>query len=74
MPITATSANISGNEPDRYSIEEISFALKEKVDLILDAGHLAKIKPSTVAQIVDGKIKILREGPISKKDIESALC
>lgn len=71
-PITATSANISGEVPP-YSIAEINPKLREKVDIIIDAGELPAIAPSTVAQIKDKKVKIIRNGPVTKKEIEVAL-
>jgi L-threonylcarbamoyladenylate synthase len=71
-PITSTSANISG-EKTAYSIEEINKKLKEKVDLIIDTGPLEKKPTSTIVRIYKGKLEILREGPISKKEIEKTL-
>jgi L-threonylcarbamoyladenylate synthase len=64
-PITTTSANIS-NKPECYSKQEILKQFKniKKIDLILDIGKLPKIKPSTVIEIIDGKLKILRQGTI----------
>ncbi len=50
-PITATSANASG-EKRPYKIEDIFSGLSEKqkglIDLVLDAGELPKNEPSTV--------------------------
>ncbi|MBW6451998.1 MAG: threonylcarbamoyl-AMP synthase [DPANN group archaeon] len=66
--ITATSANISG-ENTPYSIDKINPLLKDKIDLILDAGVLKKTKTSTICKINDLKVIILREGAISKEDI-----
>jgi len=66
-PITATSANLSGR-PNPYSADEVVNQFKNKKlqpDLIIDAGRLKKIKPSTVAEIINNKIKIIREGPIN---------
>ena len=54
-PITATSANISGNKTS-YSVDEIDKELREKVD-------------STVAELTDNDIRIHREGPIKKRDV-----
>lgn len=65
-PVTATSANLSG-KGEYYSAEEIikQFAKRKyQPDLIIDAGRLPKQKPSTIAQIIDGQIKILRQGVI----------
>lgn len=70
-PITATSANLSG-EPPAFSIENLKPKLMYGVDLVLDAGQLPKIPPTTIAQITV-KVDILREGPIKKEQIEMAL-
>ncbi|MBI2356362.1 MAG: threonylcarbamoyl-AMP synthase [Candidatus Doudnabacteria bacterium] len=74
-PITTTSANIAGG-PDCYSISEVKkqFA-KSKLSTnitFLDGGGLPKTKPSTVVSLIE-HVKILREGPITKKQIEKAL-
>ncbi|MCX6818746.1 MAG: L-threonylcarbamoyladenylate synthase [Candidatus Aenigmarchaeota archaeon] len=69
-PITATSANISG-EPPIYKIREIRKAFYGKVEMIVDAGNLPKRKPSTV---YDAERKVvIREGMIKEKDIIKAI-
>lgn len=65
-PITATSTNISGQEPI-YSTDEIISIFAGNVDLIVDAGNLPLRKVSTVFD-VDSR-KILREGQISEHEI-----
>jgi len=66
-PITATSANLSGRRPN-YSITSflrpLSTKKKEMIDLIVDAGKLPKNKPSTVIDITESEIKILRRGDL----------
>lgn len=67
FPITATSANLSGKKVP-YSVEEILKQYKNqklKPDLIVDAGKLPKVRPSTVVDLSRGKIKILRKGTIT---------
>jgi len=71
-PITATSANISGKNTS-YSIESISDKLKNKVDYIIDEGVLDPQPTSTIARIENKNIKIYREGPIAKKELEKVL-
>tara|TARA_Y100000310_G_C20689153_1_gene821067 strand:+ start:2816 stop:3373 length:558 start_codon:yes stop_codon:yes gene_type:complete len=62
-PITATSANLSGNEPI-YNIDEI----KNQFDiLIVDAGNLPKNEVSTIYDTISKKV--LRPGPIPEQDI-----
>lgn len=71
FPITATSANISGLA-DPYSIEEILKQYKKNKilpDLIVDAGRLKKVKPSTIIDLTEDKIRLIRQGPIKYKDV-----
>ena len=72
VPITATSANLH-RKPSIYSSIKVIKIFNGKVDLILDAGNLKRRKPSTIVDIKDGKIKIVRKGPISTKEIISFL-
>ena len=74
-PITATSANLSG-EPECYSAEEIIKQFNEqknKPDIIINAGKLKKNKPSTVMVVSEEKVDILREGPVSESQIQKIL-
>jgi L-threonylcarbamoyladenylate synthase len=74
-PITATSANLSG-QPDCYSADEIIAQFtkqKHKPNIIINAGKLPKRKPSTLVRVFDNEVKILRQGPVSEKQITSLL-
>lgn len=73
FPYTTPSANKSGgNTP--YSIDEVKKELDiEKVDLILDAGKLPKVLPSTIVDLTNEVPKIIREGAISKKGLKETL-
>ena len=65
-PLIATSANLSGS-PAPYTVQAVLAQFKNKKnqpDLLLDAGRLKKVKPSTVVAIVDGQVRILRAGPV----------
>jgi L-threonylcarbamoyladenylate synthase len=64
-PIVTTSANISGKETP-YSIPEIlkQFGNEDFADLVVDAGKLKKVKPSTLIKIEKGKVVVLRQGPV----------
>ncbi len=69
-PITATSANLSGQK-NCYTVNQIIKQFKHKryqPDLILDAGRLAKRKPSTIVQVEGDQVKILRQGEIKIKN------
>ncbi len=71
-PITATSANLFGYPP-HYSVESLLKRLpKEKqkiIDFIVDAGKLPHNKPSTVIDLTEPEIKILREGELGFKKV-----
>ncbi len=65
VPITTTSANISGEKPP-LTAREAYRALKDikDIDIILDGGPLKMRVPSTIFDLT--QLKILREGQISK--------
>lgn len=74
-PIPATGANPAGDKSggyDSYSVNDIIDQFKDKKykpDIIINAGRLPKRKPSTLVKIDGAKIEILREGPVTKKQI-----
>jgi L-threonylcarbamoyladenylate synthase len=70
--LVGSSANRSGEEPPR-AVQEISGELEEMVDVVLDGGASAQGKPSTVADLSSEKLRIVREGPISLKELLDAL-
>ena len=70
--LIGSSANRTGEEPPR-AVQEISGELKEMVDVVLDGGAAAQGMPSTVADLTSEKPRILRQGPISLKEILDAL-
>jgi L-threonylcarbamoyladenylate synthase len=72
FPITATSANISGEDEidDPHRIKDIFCG---KIDLIVDGGKTGGILPSTVVDLSSPKPKILREGAVPLSDFEKYL-
>src|SRR4030042_6641636 len=66
FPITATSANPSGFPPAQDAESVIKY-FGDKVDLIIDGGHISGGLPSTIVNVTGNKIKILREGVIKKE-------
>ncbi len=64
LPITTTSANISGKMPP-IDVKEVEV----EVDLIIDAGKLKERIPSTIVDVSSGEIKLVREGKIKFSDI-----
>lgn len=71
-PMAVTSANISG-KPSPSTADEVFSQLGGRIDLILNGGKTPGGVPSTLVDCTKAKPEILREGPISSKDIESAL-
>ena len=67
--VTATSANLSG-ERDAENIDDIVIALRDSVALYLDGGSLSNVVSTVVDCTVD-PVVIVREGAISRFDIES---
>ncbi len=61
VPLTATSANISGSPP-LHNPQEIYSVFKGKVNLFLDAGPLKEDLPSTVLDLTGSEIRLLRKG------------
>lgn len=68
IPITATSANISG-EREVACIEEVRENFYGKVDLIIDGGKTRGNLPSTVIDLTSKDPKILREGAIPRSQL-----
>lgn len=74
-PITATSANLSG-QPDSYSATTIIEQFQKQKfqpDIVINAGRLPKTKPSTVVKVDGKQLEILRKGPIKFHQILLAL-
>jgi L-threonylcarbamoyladenylate synthase len=71
-PITATSANISG-QPACSSAKEVLQYLGESVDLILDGGKTAGGKGSTVLDVTIDPPVVVREGMVSWEQIRKCL-
>jgi L-threonylcarbamoyladenylate synthase len=68
-PITGTSANLSGN-PNPVTAEEVHLQLGNSVDLIIDGGRCQGDVASTVIDVTGEHPLILREGVISREEIE----
>lgn len=72
FPLTTTSANISGNK-NPNDVEGVIKQIGNKVDLILDGGKCKCSEPSTVVEVLNDSVKVLREGIISEKSIRKTL-
>lgn len=72
VPIAAPSANISG-KPSGIDLQEIIKEFGDKVDYYIDGGKSKIGIGSTIVKVENNTIKILREGSISKKEIEDLI-
>lgn len=72
IPYTATSANLSGGETP-YNIKTVIEQIGQRVDMVLDAGNLPKVPPSTIVDTTRTPLRILRKGPIIKEQLEEVL-
>lgn len=68
--ITATSANISGEESPRTAP---AIAASLAVDLVLDGGPVSSSVPSTVVDVSGARVVLIREGAIAKSAIGEML-
>jgi len=70
-PVTATSANISGRS-DHDNVEGIAADFGDRVSLYIDVGPLTG-STSTVVDCSGSKVTVLREGAITRREIEQVL-
>lgn len=70
-PITGTSANVSGGaEP--LTADDARAQLGDAVDLVIDGGRCAGGRPSTVVDCTVEPPRIMREGALTREEIERA--
>jgi L-threonylcarbamoyladenylate synthase len=70
--LTATSANLAGEPPARTA-EEVARSFPEGLDLIVDGGTARSHKPSTILDASQLEVRLLREGAISRRELEDTL-
>jgi len=66
-PLIATSANISG-QATLYNAATVALKFShviEQPDIILDAGRLPVVPPSTIIRVNSGQITVIRSGPVT---------
>ena len=68
VPIAAPSAIITG-VPSGTNLQEVKKHFEGKVDFFIDGGESELGLASTIAQVVDGKPQILRQGSITLEQI-----
>lgn len=69
FPITATSANPSGMHP-AGNAEMVRRYFNDNIDLLIDGGPTPGGLSSTIVDMSEGKIKIVRKGAVSEEEIE----
>jgi len=72
VPIITTSANIHSH-PDAVRVEEAEKDLGTHVKTYIDCGPCTLGKPSTIVWLMGKKMEIVRQGAITKKQIEDVL-
>ncbi len=68
IPVTATSANISGMPP-AVSAAMAAGYFGSAIDLIVDGGECPENSPSTIVDVTSDDLRILREGSIKISDL-----
>ncbi len=71
-PIAAPSANLSG-APSPKTAGEVLEGLEGRIDAVLDGGTCQVGLESTIVDLTEGALKILREGALSQEEICAAL-
>lgn len=72
FPITATSANLSGMQP-ADNAEDVIRYFNGSIDLVIDNGPAPGGLPSTIADVSGSEIKVIREGAITRGEIEKVV-
>ena len=72
VPLTGTSANISG-KPDANDISEVMEYFSGKIAAAVDGGRCGGGVPSTVLDMTGKTPRILRRGGVTKEQIEELL-
>ena len=70
VPIATPSANISG-KPSGTNIKDIQKDFEGKVDYFIDNGESKLGIPSTIVRVINNEVHILRQGSISKEEINN---
>ncbi|HEY7321627.1 MAG TPA: L-threonylcarbamoyladenylate synthase [Candidatus Binatia bacterium] len=71
-PLTATSANPSGKEPAR-TLQQARSYFAGRIDFFVDGGTLTSKSGSTVVEVTEDSIRIIREGDISAEELQRFL-
>jgi L-threonylcarbamoyladenylate synthase len=70
--LVGTSANLTGRPP-ATTAEEVLRQIGDRVDMVLDGGKAALGVASTVIDLTEQKVTMLREGPLSREQLLRSL-
>jgi L-threonylcarbamoyladenylate synthase len=71
-PLTATSANLSGQQPTSAAAA-LDPAIRDRIELLLDAGETPGGAPSTIVDVTGHEVSLVRAGAITWERIEACL-
>lgn len=71
-PLVLTSVNISGEMPI-IDLDDLNSEISNNIRYAIDVGIINKGVESTIVKVTNNKVEILREGKITKKQIEDIL-
>jgi L-threonylcarbamoyladenylate synthase len=71
-PLTSTSANPTGKSPAR-TLQQARDYFAGAIDIFIDGGELTSKTGSTVAEIIGDRLRIIRDGEITREQLEWAI-
>jgi L-threonylcarbamoyladenylate synthase len=71
-PLTATSANPTGQSPAR-TLQQARDYFAGAIEIFIDGGALTSKTGSTVAEIIGDRIRIIREGEITREQLQRTI-
>ena len=72
LPLLGTSANLSGHPPAR-SPSELDPELVKGVDIVVECGRTLYGRPSTVIEVAEEGVRVVREGALSEYEVKLRL-
>jgi len=71
-PLTATSANISG-EPPTADPDHVALRLAGRVNVLLDSGTTPGGPASTIVDVTQDDLRLIRSGAVSWDDVKACV-
>jgi L-threonylcarbamoyladenylate synthase len=72
-PLTATSANPSGRQP-ASTLQQAEDYFAGRIRVFIDGGKLPSKVGSSVVEIIENRLRIIREGEISVSELAAVSC